>query len=344
MTTVTETGARVVAERYRGVDHRFFPLDLPGAVRRAVDGINPAFLVCMETELWPNVLRTLARRGVPVMIANGRVSDRSYPRYRAIRTLLRSVLGDIRVFAMQSSEDARRIMTLGAAPERVFVTGNLKYETQPDPSERAEEWRQRLGLADATRLWIAGSTHRGEEELVLDAHARLRARVPAAGLLIAPRHPERAAEVVEMVRLRGLPVVRRSELPRHDGIGAVIVVDTVGELASIYSTAEVVFVGGSLVPHGGHNVLEPAIRGKPVLFGPHTGNFRESVAILADGGGGLVVRDPTELAATLTRLFTDGEARAVLGAAAQAAAMSRSGAVRETLTLIRRFLLDAHAS
>ena len=136
MTTVTETGARVVTERFAGaVDHRFFPLDLPGAARRAVESINPAFVVCMETELWPNILRTLARRGIPVMIANGRVSDRSYPRYRAVRRLLRSVLADVRVFAMQSDEDARRILALGASPERVFVTGNIKHEALPDAAD-----------------------------------------------------------------------------------------------------------------------------------------------------------------------------------------------------------------
>ena len=281
MTTVTETGARVVTERFAGaVDHRFFPLDLPGAARRAVESINPAFVVCMETELWPNILRTLARRGIPVMIANGRVSDRSYPRYRAVRRLLRSVLADVRVFAMQSDEDARRILALGASPERVFVTGNIKHEALPDAADAAERWQRLLGLGPSTPRWIAGSTHRGEEEIVLDAHGRLRAGLPNARLLIAPRHPERASEVVELVRRRGLGVVRRSELPRDRRADTVIVVDTVGELASMYSVSDVVFVGGSLVPGGGHNLLEPALRRKPVLFGPHTANFRESAALL----------------------------------------------------------------
>ena len=340
MTTVTETGARVVAERFRdAVDHRYFPLDLPAAVRRAVNGINPAFLVCMETELWPNVLRTLAQRGVPVMIANGRVSDRSYPRYRVVRPFLRSVLGDVRVFAMQSDEDARRIIALGAAPERVFVTGNLKHETPPHRTESVEEWRQRLGLVDTEPLWIAGSTHRGEEEIVITAHARLRERVPDARLLIAPRHPERVPEVVELVKRHGLPVVRRSELSGAAVSGAVIVVDTLGELASIYSVGDVVFVGGSLAPHGGHNVLEPAMHGKPVLFGPHTQNFRESAGMLTARGGGIVVRDRNELEAVLARLLADPKARAAVGTAAREAVRSRPGAVRETLELIRRFLL-----
>jgi 3-deoxy-D-manno-octulosonic-acid transferase len=344
MTTVTETGARIVAERFGGaVDHRFFPLDLPGAVRRAADAINPGFVVCMETELWPNVLRTLARRGVPVMIANGRVSDRSYPRYRAVRRLLRAVLRDIRVFAMQSDEDARRIIELGAPRDRVFVTGNLKHEAPPEQAEAAEAWRHRLGLGAGTPAWIAGSTHHGEEEVVLDAHRGLLERVPDARLVVAPRHPERVPEVAELARRRGFEVVRRSELPQTQRPGAVIVVDTVGELASIYSVGLVGFVGGSLVPSGGHNVLEPAVRAKPVLFGPHTENFRESVGLLRASGGGLIVRDGAELLAALTGLFGDRERCAALGSAAREAAGSRDGAVRETLALIERFLLPSVA-
>jgi 3-deoxy-D-manno-octulosonic-acid transferase len=345
MTTVTETGARVVAERFAGaVDHRFFPLDFPGAVRRATDAINPAFVVCMETELWPNVLRVLAGRGVPVMIANGRVSDRSYPRYRAVRRLLGPVLGDVRVFAMQSDEDARRIIELGAPRGRVFVTGNVKHEAPPDEAETTERWRLRLGLDAHTATWIAGSTHRGEEEMLLDAHRRLLERVPGARLVLAPRHPERVPEVVELIHHRGFEAVRRSELPQAHRAGALIVVDTVGELASIYSVGVVAFVGGSLVPVGGHNVLEPALRAKPVLFGPHTENFRESAGLLRASGGGLIVRDDVELVAALLRLLTDRGLCAALGAAAREAAGSRDGAVRDTLELIQRFLLPSVAS
>jgi 3-deoxy-D-manno-octulosonic-acid transferase len=345
MTTVTETGARVVAERFAGaVTHRFFPLDLPSAVRRSVDAIDPAFLVCMETELWPNVLGRLARRGVPVMIANGRVSDRSLPRYRAVRRFLRPILGHVSVFAMQSDEDARRIVELGAAPARVFVTGNLKHEARPDDADASERWRRRLGLTPQTRTWIAGSTHRGEDELVLAAHGRLLERVPGARLILAPRHPERVPELIDSIRRRGLPVVRRSELRDPDPAttdGALIVIDTVGELASIYSVGVAAFVGGSLVPAGGHNVLEPALRGKPVLFGPHTENFRESAALLGASGGGLLVRDDAELASALIRLFTDRDACAALGTAALHAAASREGASRRTLELIERLLLPA---
>ena len=344
MTTVTETGARVVGDRFRGaVEHRFFPLDFPGAARRAIEAINPAFVVCMETELWPNVLRVLARRGVPVMIANGRVSDRSYPRYHTVRRFLGPVLADVRVFAMQSEVDARRIVTLGAPVERVFVTGNVKHEASQDGMDTAEPWRERLGLEGSRPLWIAGSTHRGEEEIVLLAHERVRACFPDLALIVAPRHPERAPEVLKLIRGRGLDAVLRTELPRPGSTDSVIVLDTVGELASIYALGDVVFVGGSLVPAGGHNVLEPALRGKPVLFGPHTANFREAAGLLVAGDGGRVVRDADELVAELMRWLGDSALRAAVGTAAQAAAASRQGAVRETLDLIQRFLLKASA-
>lgn len=384
MTTVTETGARIVRERFAGVaTHRFFPIDLPGAAQRVIEAIDPAFLVCMETELWPNTLRAAARRKVPVMIANGRLSDRSFRRYRLVRSLLGPVLNDVRVFAMQSQEDARRIIALGAAPERVFVTGNVKNEPLPDPAGALELWGRLLGLRAGQQVWVAGSTHRGEEEAVLDAHEAVRAEFPDLVLVLAPRHPERVPEVLDLVAGRGWSAVRRSALrraraaspartegglPQVPGAPSVartasrsasdikpaqislpevpeaapgppiIVLDTVGELAQLYAVADVVFMGGSLVPAGGHNMLEPAIRRKPVLTGPHTMNFREAVALLVDSGGGIVVHTAAELAAELRRLLADPELRAKLGALACEAVASRHGAVQATLELVARFL------
>lgn len=344
VTTVTETGAGVVRERFGDLaTHRYFPLDLPGAARRAVDAINPAFLVCMETELWPNVLRALARREVPVMIANGRISDRSFRRYRLVRRPLRRVLAGIRVFAMRSDEDARRIIALGAPAERVVVTGNLKHEARADPAGAVDLWRRRLGLAADQRVWIAGSTHRGEEEAVLDAHARAASRHPGLGLVLAPRHPERAGEVVALVRGRGWPAVRRTELPAQRPARAVIVLDTVGELAQLYTLGDVVFVGGSLVPAGGHNMLEPALRGKPVLYGPYTTNFREEAELLVAAGGARVVADGGALGGEIERLLGDADAATRMGRAGQQAVAARNGAVRETLELIGRFLHEAPA-
>jgi len=339
ITTVTDTGASVVRDRFRDqATHRFLPLDLPGPARRAVAAIDPAFLICMETELWPTLLRTLARKQVPVMIANGRLSDRSFRGYQLVRGFMRDVLNDVTVFAMRSAEDARRVIALGARPERVFVTGNVKNEADEDPAGAAELWRRLLGVPDGRPVWIAGSTHRGEEEPVLAAHAAARRRFPDLSLVLAPRHPERVPELVALIEARGGSAVRRSEGPRAKGSDAVIVLDTVGELAQIYSAADVVFVGGSLVAAGGHNMLEPAVRGKPVLLGPHNENFRESAALLLGCGAASTVRNGLELGAELTALLADAALRERLGAAGRAAVASRHGAVRETLDLAARFL------
>jgi 3-deoxy-D-manno-octulosonic-acid transferase len=275
------------------------------------------------------------------MIANGRLSDRSFRRYRLARPFMRRVLEDVRAFAMQSDEDARRILALGARPERVVVTGNLKHEPAPDPPGAAELWQRLLGIGRDQRVWVAGSTHRGEEEQVLDAHGRAQSAHPGLALVLAPRHPERAGEVADLVAARGWTPVRRSALPsgRTPPNGrAVIVLDTVGELAQLYAIADVVFVGGSLVPAGGHNMLEPAFRGKPVLFGPHTENFREPAGLLLLRGAALVVRDAGELGTTLDRLLADPGLRARLGAAAHEAVVSRHGAVRDTLELLTRLV------
>ncbi len=342
VTTVTDTGARVVRERFAGAaEHRFFPLDLPGASRRVIEAINPAFLIVMETELWPNTLRLLAERKTPVMIANGRVSDRSFRRYRLVRGFMRQVLADVRVFAMQSAEDARRIIALGADPERVFVTGNVKHEPLAAGEGGPERWRRLFGIEAGRRVWVAGSTHRGEEEAALDAHALVLGEHPDLVLVLAPRHPERVPDVARLVASRGRQAVRRSELPRPHPARAVILLDTVGELADIYSIADVVFVGGSLAPMGGHNVLEPALCRKPVLFGPHTHNFREAAALLLRSGGGLIVRDAAELAAELRRLLDDAGLRARVGEAAYQAATARNGAVPATLDLLLRLVYPA---
>jgi len=245
---------------------------------------------------------------------------------------------DVTVFGMQSAEDARRVIALGAPPERVVVTGNLKAEPLADPAGAGELWHRLLGLADEQPVWIAGSTHRGEEEAVLDAHCRALLDRPSLALVLAPRHPERVGEVIGVLKARGLAAVRRSDLPARRSPGAVIVLDTVGELAQLYGIADVVFVGGSLTPLGGHNMLEPALRAKPVLFGPHTHNFREAAGVLVDSGAGRVVHDAAELGAELKRLLADSGLRARLGAAGRDAVLARHGAVRSTLDLIAQYL------
>ena len=340
MTTVTATGARIVADRVgRLATHRYFPLDLPGPVRRALDAARPRFFIGLETELWPNFLRALAARGTPAMVANGRISDRSFRRYRRIRWLVRRMLRPIVVFAMQSDEDARRIILLGAPPERVVVTGNLKADLSADSAGRDPIWRAALGAEPGRRLWIAGSTHRGEEAAILDAYRRLKARFPQLRLLLAPRHPERAQEVADLAREHGFRAVRRTALTERQDPEAVIILDTVGELADLYGLADVVFVGGSLVATGGHNMLEPAQRRKPVLFGPHTNNFRESADLLCAAGAAVVVQDAGDLAREVERLLEDPELGRTMGEAGFSAVASRQGALSATLALIARHLV-----
>ncbi|MBI4610688.1 MAG: 3-deoxy-D-manno-octulosonic acid transferase [Candidatus Rokubacteria bacterium] len=339
VSTATPTGAKIVRERLgHCATHCYFPLDLPGPARRALRAISPTFFVALETELWPNFFRELRRWEIPAMIANGRISDRSFRRYRLVRAFLGRVLGQISLFAMQSAEDARRIIALGAAPERVVVTGNLKAALPPHHAGGETLWRRLLGLTGEEPVWIAGSTHKGEEEVVLDAFLRLRTRHPSLVLVVAPRHPERAPEVERLIRIRGLEPVRRTALPGGAGPRPVIVLDTVGELAQLYEVAAVVFVGGSLVQWGGHNMLEPALRRKPVLFGPHTENFRESAELLLIAGGGFLVRDGHDLETAIERLLSDPGLGRAIGEAGFKAVASQQGAVRETLHLVQRLV------
>ncbi len=341
MTTVTPTGASIVADKLHGkVSHRYFPLDLPRAVKRALDAVRPRFFIGMETELWPNFLRALAQRGIPSMVANGRISDRSFRRYGRIRFLTKRMLRDVTVFAMQSDEDARRIIWLGAPPERVVVTGNLKTDLVPADAGGETIWQRLLGIDGDDLVWIAGSTHRGEDAAVLDAFVALRTRFPQLVLLLAPRHPERVPEVERLALERGLKTVRRTDLPGASDRGAVIILDTVGELGQLYRVATVVFVGGSLVPTGGHNMLEPALLQKPVLFGPHTSNFRESAVALLGAGGAVLVKEGALLEREIGLLLGDADLRRRIGEAGFQAIVGRQGAVKHTLELVERYLME----
>ena len=339
VTTVTPTGARIVADRLDGVaTHRYFPLDLPGPVSRALDAVRPHFFIGMETELWPNFLAALARRRIPSMVANGRISDRSFRRYRWVTFVTRPMLESITVLGMQSQEDARRAIVLGAPPERVVVTGSMKTDALADQPGARELWERLLGLAPGERIWVAGSTHRGEEQVVAEVLGRLRTDHPDLVLLLAPRHPERVPEVERLLGERGLASVRRSRLPTARAGAAVIILDTVGELATLYQLAEVVFVGGSLVPTGGHNMLEPALRSKPVLFGPYTSNFRESAELLLEAGGARRVTDAAGLESALRELLEKPEIARGMGEMGYQAVIRRQGGVRATLALVSRYL------
>jgi 3-deoxy-D-manno-octulosonic-acid transferase len=356
MTTVTPTGARVVRDRLAGrAAHRYFPVDLPGAVRRALDAVRPRFFIGLETELWPNFYAALGTRRIPAMVANGRISDRSYRGYRRVRFAIAPALVRVTAFGMQTRLDADRIVALGAPADRVVVTGPLKADAEPPADEASAGWSETLGLAPDQPVWVAGSTHRGEDDAVLQAFRAAAARVKGLRLVLAPRHPERVPEVERLLAQHGLPALRRSTLPSalgdRPGAGAgrgalsseppVVVVDTVGELASIYGAADVVFVGGSLVPAGGHNMLEPALRRKPVLFGPHVENFRDSADLLVEAGGAMMVADADDLGQRLAELLASPDRRRAMGEAAAEAVSRRRGALRETMALVEKLARDA---
>ena len=337
VSTVTATGERVARSRLAEAAATLtFPLDFPGSVRRVVRRVEPGCFIALETELWPNLLRALRRAGVPAVLANGRISDRSYRRYRLVRRLFARVLDGIALFCMQSEEDARRIISLGARPERVVVTGNLKMEAPSGDAGADQLWRRLLHLGQAPVV-VAGSTHRGEEAAVLDAFLAVRPVADGLRLVLAPRHPERLDEVEALVRTRGLAVVRRSQVTT-DKAAEVILLDTMGELASLYAVADVIFVGGSLVPSGGHNVVEPALQSKAVVFGPHMENFREAAALLLRDAAAVQVKDAPELATVLGRLLTDGPARLALGGAAWNAVRARQGACVRIIAALERVL------
>jgi 3-deoxy-D-manno-octulosonic-acid transferase len=343
LSTTTLTGQQLARRSVPDVDAVFyFPFDWTITARRTLNVVRPRLFVMTETEIWPNLLRECKRRGVRTLMVNGRISYRSFPRYRLVRPFMRRVLADIDRFCVQGEETLRRLIELGADPARIIVTGSLKFdslESSPIPGRGRERVLRFFRVPPGRPVIIAGSTLKGEEEPVIRAFNRVRASGVNALLVIAARHPERFDEVERLCRHEGLTVVRRSELPidaepRADAV----VLDTIGELAQLYQIATVVFVGGSLVPAGGHNILEPALYGKPVVFGPHMQNFGEIAETFLTNGAAIQVRTAGELEETMLSLIGDPVRRARVGAAARALVESNRGARDRTLVVIRDLL------
>jgi 3-deoxy-D-manno-octulosonic-acid transferase len=345
LSTTTMAGQQVARGSFSNIDGVFyFPFDWTFIVRRTLGIVRPQLFIMMETEIWPNLLRECRRRGVKTVLINGRISSRSYPRYRMIRPFFRRVLADVDRFCMQSEESARRLAELGGAADRVSVTGSLKFDSLELPSATPHgRPRERVlrffRVAPQRTVVVAGSTMRGEEAAVLRAFARVKETQPSALLVLAPRQPERFGEAERLAREAGFVTARRSELPvdaepRED----VIVLDSIGELAQLYQVATAVFVGGSLADHGGHNILEPAVFGKPILFGPHMQNFKEIADAFLTNDGAVRVGSDRELEETLLALVTDPVRRARLGAAARALVEANRGAKTKTLAVIGELL------
>ncbi len=339
VTTTTPTGSERVRELYGDeVYHCYLPYDLPSAVARFLSRLAPRAAVVMETELWPNLFRACARRAVPVVVANARLSARSAAGNRRVRPFIARVLADTRLIAAQSEADAARFRDLGADPARVAVTGSVKFDIRLPPSlrEQAEALRRQLGAERP--VWIAASTHEGEEEQVLDALAQVRHGEPDVLLVLAPRHPERCDRVAALCRRRGLALVRRSEGRPVATSTAVYLLDTLGELTLFYGAADVAFVGGSLVPRGGHNVLEAAAQGIPVVIGPHTFNFALISRQLVEAGAARRVRDAGQCAAAVADLLRDPNLRHDMGERGRALVDANRGAVERLLARIEPLL------
>jgi 3-deoxy-D-manno-octulosonic-acid transferase len=340
LSTTTIAGQQVARRGVQYVDGVFyFPFDWSFIVRRTLSIVKPRVFVMMETEIWPNLLRLCAERGIKTVMVNGRISSRSYPRYRLIRPFFRRVLADIDRFCMQSDESARRVIDLGADPRKVTVTGSLKFDSLQIPTPVAHgKPRERVlryfRLPPNRVVLVFGSTVKGEESAVLKAFARVKLTVPSALAIIAPRQPDRFVEVERMAREAGFATVRRSNLPIDAEPKAdVVVLDTLGELAQVYQLATAVFVGGSLVDHGGHNILEPAAFGKPIVFGPHMHNFAEIADTFVTKLAGIQVQSDHDLEDAMLSLVTDPVRRARLGAAARALVEANRGAKDKTLAV-----------
>jgi len=342
ITTVTPTGSDRVRRIYGArVFNVYLPYDLPASINRFLRRVRPRLAVVMETEIWPNLFFACEARGIPVIVANARLSEKSLRGYGPVRPLAKSALASAHYVAAQSMTDATRLRDLGADPERLGVVGNLKYDMNVPSGlvEQAQGMRSTWG--SRRPVWIAASTHEGEEEVVIKAHAAIMRHFPDALLLFVPRHPERFKPVAQDCRDFGFVTRTRSE----DSVAApdtqCFVVDTLGELLRFYAAADVAFVGGSLAPIGGHNVLEPAALSVPVIVGPHTFNFMEITASLLDAGAALRVADGDGLAAAMTKLLADAPLRARLGVAARAAFEREQGGVLRTVAIVEQVLHDA---
>ncbi len=339
ITTTTPTGSQRVRALFgETVLHCYLPYDLPGAVARFYRRFQPVLGLILETELWPQLLAAGAQRQVPLLLLNARLSPRSARRYAWAPRLTAATLAQLRLIAAQSSADARRFAALGAPKERLHTTGNIKFAIAPYASlkEQAEALRHQWG--NNRPAWIAASTHEGEEEVVLEAFARIRQQLPQTLLLLAPRHPERFAKIQQLCRRKGLETVTRSSQQPLTPSTAVFLGDTLGELMLFYAAADVAFVAGSLVPVGGHNPLEPASLGLPILLGPHTFNFEEISQMLQDCGAAQTVHDAASLATAVTQLLTDAPLRAQWGERGQTLVQQNRDALTRTLKLIYPYL------
>jgi len=339
VSTVTPTGAQRVRSFFgESVGHCYLPYDLPGSVRRFLDRLQPRVAIILETEIWPTLYHELGRRHIPLVLASARVSTRSVDRYRLMASLFKETLSHGILIGAQTAADAERFKAIGAAAERVRVTGNVKFDMEIPAASIAAGRAFRDQCGPGRPVWIAGSTHEGEEEAALAAHARVLEQHPGALLILVPRHPQRFESVRALLRKRGHAFAQRSSGAIPGPSQSVFLVDTLGELQMFYAAADVAFVGGSLVPVGGHNLLEPAVLGLPMLSGPHTHNAQDVAELLQECGALRIVRSKEELAQRVGEGFDDPARARDDGALGQQTVAQSRGAVHRLVAMVAPLL------
>ena len=339
VTTMTPTGTDEVNRLFGdSVTHRYAPYDYPGSVNRFLDAVRPRTVIIMETEIWPNIISICSSRGIPVLFANLRLSEKSFQKYKKVGGVMGPVLQKVSCFAVQSALDSGHLQELGAPPEAIRVTGSIKFEVRIPASlnEVAQVLRREWG--QERPVWIAGSTHAGEDEMVLDVFRKLRQTYSDLILVLVPRHPERFAVVTRLARKSGFQVARRSESRRDIENAEIYVGDTMGDLTLLYAASDIALVGGSMIPHGGHNVLEPCALGVPVIFGPHMFNFRAISQLTLERGAGVQVKNEQELLDTVNDYLFDPNLRFKTGEAGRDLIKENRGALDKTLSLFSDYL------
>ncbi|MDP8263066.1 MAG: 3-deoxy-D-manno-octulosonic acid transferase [Candidatus Ancaeobacter aquaticus] len=342
-TTMTSNILARNDERTGDISVVYFPLDFPWAVKKFMSVIHPQLIVLTETEIWPNFLACAASRNIPVILANGRISPNSFKHYILIKDFFKEVVKDIALFGMQSEEYSQRIIALGAPSERVVVTGNLKYDAMKKIDTLGDgnnALRKMLNIPDDACVLVGGSTHPGEDEILIDIYTRLKTQHKKLTLIIAPRHIERAQSIKNYAIEKATKVILKTNIASQDNtIYDIIILDTIGELSKIYSISDIVFVGKSLVVGGGQNILEPAFYGNVVVYGPLMDNFKEEAAELLQGDGSVQVKDKDELENLFHSLLADSERMKVLGKnAARIVEQYRGGILDKNITLIKNML------
>ncbi|MDD5543937.1 MAG: 3-deoxy-D-manno-octulosonic acid transferase [Acidobacteriia bacterium] len=341
ISTTTQTGQKNARERIRGADGFFyFPLDWRWSDRRSLNRVRPALVCLAETEIWPNFVNEAHRQGIRLAVINGRISERSYRRYNRFHRFFSPLLKNIDVFLMQTDQDAERVLQLGAVPDRVKILGNLKYDfaLKIDQNHTADDVRERFLKNSRDPVWVAGSTAEGEEELVIDSFRELKFRIPNLRLILAPRKPERFSIVAEALTRSGLSFLRRSQLGADAPSSDVLLLDSMGELSDVYGLARVAFVGGSLVPRGGHNILEPSAYHVPVVFGPHMFNFSSMADEFLAKGAAIQVEDGKGLTRAMARLLENPQEAQSMGDQGRNLVTASSGATARTVEEILRLL------